>query len=35
MPVCTAIGRVLAGEIPAGDAYKGLRADPGHESEPG
>jgi glycerol-3-phosphate dehydrogenase len=35
MPVCTAIGRVLSGEIPASDAYQGLRVDPGHESEPG
>ncbi|MCW2573874.1 MAG: hypothetical protein JWO88_3932, partial [Frankiales bacterium] len=35
MPVCTEVHRVLSGEIPAADAYRGLRIEPGHEAEPG
>jgi glycerol-3-phosphate dehydrogenase (NAD(P)+) len=37
MPVCQEVYRVLIGEIPASDAYRGLRKllPPGHEREPG
>jgi glycerol-3-phosphate dehydrogenase (NAD(P)+) len=37
MPVCQEVYRVLAGEIPASDAYRGLskHQQAGHESEPG
>jgi glycerol-3-phosphate dehydrogenase (NAD(P)+) len=35
MPVCNEVHRVLSGEIPAADAYRGLRIQPGHEAEPG
>jgi glycerol-3-phosphate dehydrogenase (NAD(P)+) len=37
MPVCHEVYRVLIGEIPASDAYRGLRKllPPGHEREPG
>jgi glycerol-3-phosphate dehydrogenase len=35
MPVCTEVHRVLSGQIPAADAYRGLRIEPGHEAEPG
>lgn len=35
MPVCTTVHRVVAGEIPAAQAYAGLmRSHAGHESEP-
>jgi glycerol-3-phosphate dehydrogenase (NAD(P)+) len=35
MPVCREVYRVLAGEIPAAEAYRGLRIQAGHEREPG
>ncbi|MGH3192993.1 MAG: NAD(P)H-dependent glycerol-3-phosphate dehydrogenase [Streptosporangiaceae bacterium] len=37
MPVCHEVYRVLIGEIPASEAYRGLRKllPPGHEREPG
>src|ERR1700735_4438399 len=37
VPVCQEVSRVLIGEIPASDAYRGLRKllPPGHEREPG
>ena len=35
MPVCREVYRVLAGEIPAAEAYRGLRIEPGHERDPG
>jgi len=37
MPVCQEVYRVLAGEIPASEAYRGLsrQRQPGHEREPG
>ena len=35
MPVCREVYRVLAGEIPASAAYRGLRIEAGHEREPG
>jgi glycerol-3-phosphate dehydrogenase (NAD(P)+) len=35
MPVCREVYRVLAGEIPAAEAYRGLRIAPGHERDPG
>lgn len=35
MPVCHEVHRVLSGQIPAADAYRGLRIEPGHEAEPG
>jgi glycerol-3-phosphate dehydrogenase len=37
MPVCQEVYRVLAGEIPASEAYRGLsqRQQAGHEREPG
>jgi len=35
MPVCREVYRVLTGEIVAADAYRGLRIQAGHESEPG
>ncbi len=37
MPVCHEVYRVLTGEIPASEAYRGLRKllPPGHEREPG
>jgi glycerol-3-phosphate dehydrogenase (NAD(P)+) len=35
MPVCNEVHRVLSGQIPAADAYRGLRIEPGHEAEPG
>ena len=35
MPVCTEIYRVVTGEIPASEAYRGLRRQAGHESDPG
>jgi glycerol-3-phosphate dehydrogenase (NAD(P)+) len=35
LPICRVIHRVLQGEMPAAEAYRGLRRAPGHESEPG
>jgi glycerol-3-phosphate dehydrogenase (NAD(P)+) len=35
MPVCREVYRVLAGEILAAEAYRGLRIEPGHERDPG
>ena len=35
MPVCREVYRVLTGEIPAAEAYRGLRIQPGHERDPG
>lgn len=35
LPICRVIYRVLQGEIAAGEAYRGLRREPGHESDPG
>jgi glycerol-3-phosphate dehydrogenase (NAD(P)+) len=35
MPVCREVYRVLNGEIPASEAYRGLRIQAGHEREPG
>jgi glycerol-3-phosphate dehydrogenase (NAD(P)+) len=35
MPVCREVYRVLNREIPASDAYRGLRIQAGHEREPG
>jgi glycerol-3-phosphate dehydrogenase (NAD(P)+) len=35
MPVCREVYRVLSGEIPASEAYRGLRIQAGHEREPG
>ena len=37
MPVCQEVYRVLAGKIPASEAYRGLsrRQQAGHEREPG
>jgi hypothetical protein len=37
MPVCSEVYRVLAGEIPASEAYRGLgrHLQAGHEREPG
>ena len=37
MPVCQEVYRVLAGEIPASEAYRGLsrQVQAGHEREPG
>jgi glycerol-3-phosphate dehydrogenase (NAD(P)+) len=37
MPVCAEVYRVLAGEIPASEAYRGLgkHLHAGHEREPG
>ena len=35
MPVCREVYRVLAGQIPASEAYRGLRIEAGHEREPG
>src|SRR6476661_3852812 len=35
MPVCQEVYRVLNGEIPASEAYRGLRIQAGHEREPG
>jgi glycerol-3-phosphate dehydrogenase (NAD(P)+) len=37
MPVCYEVYQVLSGEIPAAEAYRGLRrqAPAGHEREPG
>jgi glycerol-3-phosphate dehydrogenase (NAD(P)+) len=34
MPVCNEVHRVLSGEIPAGEAYRGLPSSPGHEADP-
>jgi glycerol-3-phosphate dehydrogenase (NAD(P)+) len=35
MPICREVSRVIAGEITALDAYRGLHIRAGHESEPG
>ena len=35
MPVCQEVYRVLNSEIPASEAYRGLRIQAGHEREPG
>src|SRR6266536_2793378 len=35
MPVCQEVYRVLNGEIPASEAYRGLHIQAGHEREPG
>jgi glycerol-3-phosphate dehydrogenase (NAD(P)+) len=35
MPICREVSRVIAGEINALDAYRGLHIPAGHESEPG
>jgi glycerol-3-phosphate dehydrogenase (NAD(P)+) len=35
MPVCAEIYRVVTGEIPASEAYRGLRRQAGHEADPG
>jgi glycerol-3-phosphate dehydrogenase (NAD(P)+) len=35
MPVCREVYRVLNGEIPAPEAYRGLHIQAGHEREPG
>lgn len=35
LPICTEIYRVVRGEEKPIDAYRGLRAEPGHENEPG
>ena len=35
MPVCREVYRVLTAEIPASEAYRGLRIEAGHEREPG
>lgn len=35
MPVCSAIYEVVTGTIAASDAYRGLRRQAGHESDPG
>jgi glycerol-3-phosphate dehydrogenase (NAD(P)+) len=35
MPVCNVVHRVLSGEMPAADAYRGLRIEAGHEAQPG
>jgi glycerol-3-phosphate dehydrogenase (NAD(P)+) len=35
LPICSVIHRVLQGEIPASEAYRGLRRTPGHEADPG
>jgi glycerol-3-phosphate dehydrogenase (NAD(P)+) len=35
MPICGEVSRVIAGEITALDAYRGLHIRAGHESEPG
>ena len=35
VPTSSVIGNVLNGEIPASDAYRGLRIQAGHEREPG
>jgi len=35
VPVCREVYRVLSGEIPASEAYRGLRIQAGHEREPG
>jgi glycerol-3-phosphate dehydrogenase (NAD(P)+) len=35
MPVCHEVCRVLTGEIPVPEAYRGLRIRDGHEREPG
>jgi glycerol-3-phosphate dehydrogenase (NAD(P)+) len=35
LPICTTIYRVVQGEIPATEAYRGLRRTPGHEADPG
>jgi glycerol-3-phosphate dehydrogenase (NAD(P)+) len=35
LPICRVIHRVLLGEIPASEAYRGLHRTPGHEADPG
>jgi glycerol-3-phosphate dehydrogenase (NAD(P)+) len=35
LPICTEISSVIKGEKTALDAYRGLRMDAGHESDPG
>jgi glycerol-3-phosphate dehydrogenase (NAD(P)+) len=35
LPICSVIHRVLQGEVPATEAYRGLRRTPGHEADPG
>jgi glycerol-3-phosphate dehydrogenase (NAD(P)+) len=35
MPVCSEVYRVLAGAIPASEAYRGLHIQAGHERDPG
>jgi glycerol-3-phosphate dehydrogenase (NAD(P)+) len=35
MPVCHEIYRIVRGEMPAAEAYRGLRRQPGHENDPG
>jgi len=35
LPICSVIHRVLQGEMPATEAYRGLRRTPGHEADPG
>lgn len=35
LPICRVIYQVVQGEMPARDAYLGLRVEPGHEADPG
>jgi glycerol-3-phosphate dehydrogenase (NAD(P)+) len=35
LPICQVIYRVVQGDIPAREAYRGLRWEPGHEADPG
>lgn len=35
LPICRVIHQVITGEIPATEAYRGLRRSPGHEADPG
>ncbi len=35
LPICSTIYQVIQGEIPATEAYRGLRRTPGHEADPG
>jgi glycerol-3-phosphate dehydrogenase (NAD(P)+) len=35
LPICQVIYRVVQGTIPAREAYRGLRWEPGHEADPG
>ena len=35
LPICRVIYQVVQGEIPACEAYRGLRRSPGHEADPG